>query len=218
MVQPTDFQPPTAVIQDCQAWRETDDNPSQAVLKAASGARLSLEEVESLGQISDAVTRWASKVVRKFGGSSRASSTTPPRDDPPVQGNGSRRLTIKTRIVKMDEDEHLVFGWMSVLTEKGEPVVDGQGDVIPVDVYEKAAYRFVLESREGGEMHERGGVSRLVESMMFTKAKQEALGIDLGMEGHFAGWHVDDEEVWKAVKKGDYPAFSIEGVANRVEV
>jgi hypothetical protein len=125
---------------------------------------------------------------------------------------------MKCRIVKADPEKQLVFGWMSVLTEKGEPVVDSQGDIIPVDVYEDACYKFVLESREGGEMHKRGGVSRLVESMMFTKAKQEALGIDLGMEGHFAGFKVDDPEVWKMVKSGNYPAFSIEGRAERVEL
>ena len=98
----------------------------------------------------------------------------------------------------------------------GELVVDKQGDIIPEDELEQAAYEYVLYCRQQGDMHERMGVGRLVESMVFTKQKQEVLGIDLGMCGWFVGFRVDDPGVWKKIKGGELPEFSIGGKAMRV--
>ena len=67
---------------------------------------------------------------------------------------------------------------------------------------ESAAYQFVELYREGGEMHERGGCAVLVESMVFTKEKQQALGIPDGTLpiGWWIGFKVTDEDVWSKVK------------------
>jgi hypothetical protein len=85
---------------------------------------------------------------------------------------------------------------------------------------ESAAYQFVELYREGGEMHERGGCAVLVESMVFTKEKQQALGIPDGTlpVGWWIGFKVTDEDVWSKVKNGTYPMFSIEGTAIREEI
>lgn len=117
------------------------------------------------------------------------------------------------------DDERLVFGWASVSTEGGRLVTDVQGDQIEPSELEKAAYRYVLKSRQAGEMHVRKtGIGDLVESIVFTKAKQDALGIDLGREGWWVGFKIHDDEVWKAIKKGEYSAFSIGGRGTRVPV
>lgn len=120
-------------------------------------------------------------------------------------------------IVKMDEDRRMAWGWASVSEENGRAVVDKQGDVIDERALEEAAFKYVLGSRRGGVMHEKVGVAKLVESMVFTKAKQEALGIDLGRVGWFVGFRIDDDEVWKRVKRGELRAFSIHGRATRVD-
>lgn len=121
------------------------------------------------------------------------------------------------KIVKFNDDKQLVFGWASVSTVGGEMIVDKQGDMIAPDTLEDAAYDFVLYHRKHGDMHERLGTGRLIESMMFTLEKQQALGIDLGMEGWWVGFKVDDAAVWKRIKAGDLPEFSIGGKATRVE-
>lgn len=74
--------------------------------------------------------------------------------------------------------------------------------------------------REGGEMHERGGAAVLVESVVFTEEKMQAMGIPAGTLpiGWWIGFKVTDEDVWEKVKDGTYPMFSIEGEAERVEV
>lgn len=122
------------------------------------------------------------------------------------------------RVCKVDEDRQLVFGWASVCTQDGQAVIDKQGDIIPPDELENAAYEFNLYCRKQGDMHDRLGVGRLVESMVFTAEKQAALGIDLGMEGWWVGFKVDDPAVWKRIKAGDLPEFSIGGKATRENV
>lgn len=120
-------------------------------------------------------------------------------------------------IRKADPDQQLVFGWASVIEKNGVAVIDKQGDIIPVSAMEPAAYDFVLNSRDMGEMHETMGRGRLVESMMFTMEKQEALGINLGMVGWWTGFHVECPELWTAYRAGHRPEFSIGGSAQSRE-
>ena len=94
--------------------------------------------------------------------------------------------------------------------------MDHQGDVIPVDELEKAFYDYVLNARQHGHMHGSIGTGRLVECMVFTKQKQDLLGIDLGFEGAWVGFKIDDDAVWKAHKSGALPEFSIGGMSASV--
>lgn len=133
-------------------------------------------------------------------------------DDPDTSLDG---FTVQGDISKMDDDQRLVFGWASIGIDKdGTIIEDRQGDILDdSDEIEKAAYDFVLNSRDGGEMHLRKGVSTLVESVVFTPEKCEAMGIPAGIlpTGWWVGFRVNDEEVWKAVKGGKYRMFSVHG-------
>lgn len=122
------------------------------------------------------------------------------------------------KIQKSDGDKMLAFGWANVaITAKGDQVEDYHEDMIDPGELEQAAYSFVELYREGGEQHERGGVAVLVESMVFTKEKMNAIGITQGTlpEGWWIGFKVTDPDVWDKVKDGTYPMFSIEGTAVR---
>lgn len=125
------------------------------------------------------------------------------------------------KIAKSDDEKMLAFGWASVsMRVDGEVVEDWQKDIVESDELEHAAYEFVMLYREGGEMHERGGAATLVESVVFTEEKMEAMGIPAGTlpVGWWIGFKVLDEDVWEKVKDGTYPMFSIEGEAKRVKV
>lgn len=125
------------------------------------------------------------------------------------------------KIEKSEDDKMLAFGWANIaVTEGGEQIEDYHEDLIDPEELEQAAYSFVELYREGGEMHERGGCAVLVESMVFTKEKQSALGIAEGTlpEGWWIGFKVTDTDVWDKVKSGEYSMFSIEGEAIREEV
>ena len=124
-------------------------------------------------------------------------------------------------IMKSDDEKRLVFGWASVAVRvDGETIVDYQEDIIEIEELEKAAYTFTANFGTAGEMHERADVGRLIESVVFTKEKAEALGIpaDILPEGWWVGFHIDDDDVWQKVKNGAYSMFSIEGTAVREEV
>ncbi|MGN0483840.1 MAG: XkdF-like putative serine protease domain-containing protein [Lachnospiraceae bacterium] len=127
----------------------------------------------------------------------------------------------KFRILKSNDENMLAFGWASVAVRAdGKLIEDWQKDIVDPEELEKAAYNFVELYREGGEMHERGGAAVLIESVVFTKEKMKAMGIQEGTvpEGWWIGFRVLDPEVWEKVKDGTYSMFSIEGEANREEV
>lgn len=124
-------------------------------------------------------------------------------------------------VQKADEERHMVFGWASIARQAdGSIVKDYQGDVIDVEELENAVYEYVILYRDGGEMHERGGVAVLIESVVFTAAKMQAMGIPEGTlpYGWWIGLKVTDDDVWKKVKDGTYRMFSIEGEAVRQEI
>jgi len=122
-------------------------------------------------------------------------------------------------VAKIDEDKRLVFGWASIIKdERNQILLDRQDDFIDSeDELENAAYQYVLNSRDGGEMHIRKGVSTMVESIVLTKEKQEALGIAEGAVpiGWWIGFRVNDDRVWDQVKKGEYVGFSVHGTGKR---
>lgn len=127
--------------------------------------------------------------------------------------------SLAVAITKIDEEKNLVFGFASVVeNEDGTPVVDSQGDVLTPDELEKAAYKFVLEVRKAGEMHRTiEGVGDLVESVVLTKAKREAMGIAPGASGWWVGFKVAPE-IFAKVKSGEYAGFSIGGRGVRKEI
>lgn len=124
-------------------------------------------------------------------------------------------------IAKSSEDEGLVSGWANVaINADGSVPLDWQGDVIEPSELEKAAINFMLDYRESGEMHRGDSQGTVVESIVFTKEKQQALGIPDGIVpmGWFITVKVTNPEVFAKVKEGRYRMFSIQGKAKRVEI
>jgi cation transport regulator ChaB len=125
-------------------------------------------------------------------------------------------VTLNAEIHKTNEDKRLVYAWASVVTKGGKPVADLQGDIVTVDELEKAAHGFMLNSREAGEMHiKTTGIGKVVESVVLSKALQEALGVDLGQEGWLVVMKIEDDAVWERVKKGELSMLSIGGRGRR---
>lgn len=153
--------------------------------------------------------KWALRVLRKI-------QTRETPDSIELQGT----------ICKVDEAQHLVFGWFSVTHVDGRPVTDVQGDRISVQDIEKSGYDFVLKSRVGGAMHEKS-VGKLVESVVITPEKTAAMveslkkqgiqaSIDLPVIGWWGGFKIADTPTWEAITKGELKAFSIGGTGKRV--
>lgn len=137
-------------------------------------------------------------------------------------------LTYTAEISKVNVEKRQVFGWASLSEIDGEPVVDRQGDHTPIDDAEDAAYEYMLTSRIGGDMH--GRVSKLdagprhtadvIESMVFTPEKLEALGLepDALPLGWWLGMKIHDDQQWQDVKDGKRTGFSVHGRGTRKEM
>jgi hypothetical protein len=124
-------------------------------------------------------------------------------------------------IHKAKDDEQLVSGWANVsVNADGSLPLDWQDDIIAPEVLEKAAYNFMLNYRDSGVMHDGGPVGTVVESIVFTKEKQEAIGIPEGTvpQGWFITVKIHDKEIFAKVKNGTYKMFSIQGTCRRVKI
>ena len=128
-------------------------------------------------------------------------------------------MATSARIVKVNEDEQLVFGWAWVSADAaGELVVDSHGDVIEPEEIEIAAYNYVLEARDAGQMHEGESLGKMVESVLVTPQKAEAMGLPkTDFVGWWVGFHIEDAEVFGKVKSGELPMFSVQGIAHEAE-
>lgn len=119
-------------------------------------------------------------------------------------------------IKKVDQDQQLVFGWLSIAQDaQGNTIVDADNDIIEPADLEKAAYTHVLKFRKAGENHE-SLIGDLVESMVFTKEKQQALGIPDGILpcGWWVGYFIE-KNAFAKVKSQEYNSFSIGGRGRR---
>jgi hypothetical protein len=121
-------------------------------------------------------------------------------------------------VLKLDTARQLVFGWASVaVTKDGETLIDRQGDIIPPQELEDAAYEYVLTYREADEMHNQITKGQLVESVVFTPEKLRVMGLpaDSAPTGWWVGFKLD-AETFRKVQDGRLSMFSIEGTAERV--
>ncbi len=129
-------------------------------------------------------------------------------------------------VLKLDPDRRLVFGIFNIAAIDGKLVVDAQGEVIEPATLETAVYKFVLKARIAGREHQELEVGTLVESVFFSKEKQAAMQAALtsaGIEGTinanaefwWGGFFIESDLVWKKIKNGEFPAFSIGGMATR---
>jgi len=131
---------------------------------------------------------------------------------------GEMTKNIEGKILKTDDEQRMVYGWASVVTEKGEAVIDRQGDVIEAGTLVKAVNEFMEHVRVGKAMHVGDQVGVVVHSLPITKEIGDALGIQSDREGWVVAYKVFDDTVWAMVKSGELAAFSIGGRAIKEEI
>lgn len=129
-----------------------------------------------------------------------------------LQEGSSIIKSLDVKFAATDDSKHLVFG---IVMEPDE--VDTQGDITSADEIEKAAHRFMERSRVMGEGHKKAAKAMPVESYI---APQD---FELGGQTVKAGsWvmasKVFDDDLWEAIKAGDFTGFSIGAYTRRVEL
>lgn len=122
------------------------------------------------------------------------------------------------KIFKADEEARVAYGWATIITKNGEPVVDLQGDVISSEELVTATTEFMKSERNSLNMHEGSPIGQVVHSFPLTADIAKSLGIQTENEGWLVGIHVSDDATWNSVKDGSLSAFSIGGSATRVDI
>lgn len=110
---------------------------------------------------------------------------------------------------------------MVAVKKTGETVVDSHDHWITPDDLEETAYDFMLDfvpqGAASGEEHDDGYEpdGYVVESVVFTEEKLEAMGIEPGTVdlGHWVGLYIPDAEAYERVKSGEKSMLSVEGPA-----
>lgn len=131
--------------------------------------------------------------------------------------NKSDKTQEDFKVLKVDDEQRIIYGWASVTTYKGDLVVDLQGDVIKTETLHKSVNDFMENVRVGKLMHSGEVVGQIIHSFPISKEICSALGIQSDMEGWITGYKVYDEQLWEDVKVGKYGAFSIGGAAQKEE-
>ena len=137
--------------------------------------------------------------------------------------NKETQVIFKGELSSVDKQHKVAYGWAYVCKKGVSVVEDHSGDTWDIAEVEKTAHDFVLECRVGAERHVVKGGAELVESLVFSKAVQDALGIDIkkdgeSVEGWFVGFRITDEELLNKVEKGELSMFSIGGTGIREEM
>lgn len=129
-----------------------------------------------------------------------------------------QQWSLTVPVAKLDEERRLVTGWASIANDaQGRPVIDAEGDIIPVVELEKAAHDLMLSGGAGktDDMHQRFGVGDVVESLVVTAEKRAALGLGTGPAGWIVTMKVNDDKTWADVKAGKKLELSIYGTGRR---
>jgi hypothetical protein len=132
----------------------------------------------------------------------------------------SEDISIIMKISSVTDDKRLVFGWAYVCEDKdGNHVLDHSNQYIEPLELEEAVYVFASYGGMASEMHTGMYAGTLVESVVFTKEKQEALGIPPGYlpVGWWVGIRVYDDAIFAKVKDGTYTMLSLGGKAVKEE-
>jgi hypothetical protein len=121
-------------------------------------------------------------------------------------------------VTKMDDDQRIVYGYASVISKNGEPIVDRQGDIITAEELEKAASEFMLSNRIGKTMHSGEPTTTIIHSFPMTDEIKKAYQIESPYEAWLIAVKVHDDVTWNMVKSGELKDFSIGGKATRREL
>ena len=122
-----------------------------------------------------------------------------------------------------NETARTVTGWAAVVTrDDGNPVIDADDHIIPVDVLKRAVQKAFADQGGAGRIdinHEGDTAADLVESFVVTKENRAALGLgDSGREGWIATIRISDPEVIRRVQSGELTELSLKGTAKGRQV
>jgi hypothetical protein len=117
----------------------------------------------------------------------------------------------QVKVLKVDPELGLVFGWAIVSKIDGEDYYDTQGDNIPEGSMLKAATEFMVSRRVAKEMHVGDGKGLIVFAWPMTAEIAKAMGVQSKYHGLMIAMKPDSPELLGKFQSGEYTGFSIGG-------
>lgn len=131
------------------------------------------------------------------------------------QGTLRKTVSGQFRICKRDNGKHRVFGYAIASTDE-EGNVSLQGHTVSAMDFELAIYEFIRNLPVNKSDHP----ASVIESCVFTKEKQQAIGIPPGILPSLAYWigfEINNPAIWEMIKASDFPVFTIEITGNAAQ-
>lgn len=115
-------------------------------------------------------------------------------------------------ITQKSANGDLVFGYCSTVADtEGNLLIDDGRDMIPPYVIEDAAYEYNAKHRQSSVMHVLRGQGELIESVILTAEKRQAMGLEPGPTAWWVGFRVTNPDTLAAIKSGELSEFSVGG-------
>lgn len=123
----------------------------------------------------------------------------------------AERFEIDSKVLKVDEQLGLVFGWGMICSESGTPYYDSDAERVPAADMLKAVTEFAEASvRPTDTEHDKVPSGSVVHSFPLTDEIAKVFGIECDREG----WMVavrPEPEVLAKFASGEYVGFSVGG-------
>ncbi|MCP4161569.1 MAG: hypothetical protein GY760_15965 [Deltaproteobacteria bacterium] len=123
-----------------------------------------------------------------------------------------------SKIIKVDSEQGIVYGWAIVSKIDGEEYFDLQDEHIPETIMLKATSDFMHDVRSIKNMHMGEDTGIVVHSFPMTKEIKKSFGIECSYTGWMVGVKPMSKETLDKFKKGIYTGFSIGGIGTTEEV
>lgn len=123
-----------------------------------------------------------------------------------------------------DDNRNMLFGWGYVSKDiEGKQIYDHSGEFIKEEDFEDlelATYAYALAFREADTQHDCIAKGYLIESMVFTKEKVEAMRKSGHLKGDVSqgiwlGFYFPNDDDYNEIKKMKHPMFSLYGKATK---
>lgn len=122
--------------------------------------------------------------------------------------------SVKSKVLKVDTNRRLVFGWAQVCTKSGKDYYDTDNQHFPEEVTLDAWVKFMNDTRVHKAMHSGEQVGSVAFAFPAFDDIMKSLGFNEAHQtGIIAGVYVNDDDVLQKFHSGEYTGFSIGGGA-----
>lgn len=131
-------------------------------------------------------------------------------ESPPTLRPGHERITKASGMLVTKSDQRLVYG---VVLQPGVP--DSQGDTLTASEIEKAAHRYLVQSRKVDLLHSESQAPVQVVESGIAPCDTQIGGRPVLKGSWVMASRINDDAIWAAIQDGELTGYSIGGSAAR---